>query len=426
MVKKGGDPVPGEEGASVKELYEDFGHTAAALQMLKPSSPEDEYNHLLLSSMQAGSPKDLVNILQEWEAKQPPADASDQSASSKQSARKRKRSDWIMTYNRALALFSSGDAERSTQLCLEKLKPFLEEKQKVTDDFLSIACRTTFLYLEGIMALSVGSHAGLDEIDEQLSSKKLIEWLEGLNLDKEPQHKFLLALYKSRLDCIENDSSGKVDDAKIRSARKELKQAMEIFQHKLRPSGDTGSLGSSSYLEENNGYQQQTPMSPVLQAQNQAALNLKANTEQLKGNIKKSLILCSEAQAASSADDTTYDAIHANNLAIVYQTNGKRHLALHTLAKALRSKSGEVAFGQDGTARPDQMLRILYNAASCAMQAQNFISAYECMATCIRCSAVIGNRPRCWLRAAEACLGLYSKEKKTTSINHFSKIEVRG
>ena len=419
--------MPGEEGASVKELYEDLGHTAAALKMLQTDSdrPEDEYNRLVLSNMHAKSPKELVEMFQDWESKHQQPSAPDQSP---QSARKRKRNDWIMTYNRALALFSSGDAGRSSQLCLQNLKPFLEENQKVLDDYLPIACRSAFLYLECIMALSVGAHAGLDEIDGQVSSKTLIEWLETLNLDKEPQLKFLLALYKSRLDCIENDSSGKLDDAKVRSARKELKQAMEIFQHKLRPSGDTGSLGSSSYMEDSsNQHQQQTPMAPVLQAQNQAALNLKANTEQLKGNIKKSLILCSEAQAASLPDDTSYDAIHANNLAIVYQTNGKRHLALHTLAKALRSEeAGTAAFGSDGTARPDQMLRILYNSAICAAQAQNFVSAYECMATCIRCSAVIGNRPRCWLRAAEACLGMYSKEKKTTSINHFSKIELKG
>ena len=91
----------------------------------------------------------------------------------------------------------------------------------------------------------------------------------------------------------------------------------EVFQHKLRPSfgGDSGSVVSSAASEENtatnpmiqdnqNHFQTTPSGSIVLQKHNQAALSLKANLEQLKGNTKKSLILCSEALSAAKSDWT--------------------------------------------------------------------------------------------------------------------------
>lgn len=393
-----------EDGASANETYDVTGDSASALKQLKGDSSEDEYNRLLLSNLQNKSAKGLIQKLESWET----IHQKNQRHTTAPSARKRKRNDWILTYNRALAMHASGDSKGSVEVCLEKLKPVILYDQKVPDDMLVVSCRMVFLLLEGIMEVSVGSHAGIEKVDDLVSTDSVIDWLDTLNLDKDPELKFLAALYKSRLGFTERDSSGKLLDSKIRSSRKELKQAMEIFQHKLRPSGDTASLGSASYSEENST-QQQLPMSRVLQGQNQAALSLKANAEQLKGNVKKSLILCGEAQSAvSSEDDSSYDAIHANNLSIVYETNGKRHLALHTIAKALRANPFAAGFAQDGTARPNLTIKLLYNSATCAAQAQNFLSAYECMATCVQHSAAMSQRPRCWLRLAEACIGTWS------------------
>lgn len=395
-----------EAGASANETYDATGDSAAALKQLRGDTSEDEYNRLLLSNLKNKSAKDLIQKLQTWETKH----QKNQRQTSAPSARKRKRNDWILTYNRALAMHASGDSKGSVEVCLEKLKPVILDYQQVPDGMLVISCRMVFLLLEGIMEVSVGSHAGIEKVNDFVSTDSVIDWLDTLNLDKDPELKFLAALYKSRLGFTERDSSGKLLDAKIRSSRKELKQAMEIFQHKLRPSGDTASLGSASYSEENSTQQQQQQtMSRILQGQNQAALSLKANAEQLKGNIKKSLILCGEAHTAvSSEEDSSYDAIHANNLSIVYETNGKRHLALHTIAKALRANPSAAGFAQDGTARPNLTIKLLYNSATCAAQAQNFLSAYECMATCVQHSAAMSQRPRCWLRLAEACIGTWS------------------
>jgi len=251
-------------------------------------------------------------------------------------------------------------------------------------------------------------------------------------------------------------------DGHVRSARKDMKMAMEIFQNKLRPAfgmslvgGGTGgqsipetdSVTSSINSGEEKGGtstnepHSSAPSSVVLQKLNQSALSLKAHLEQLKGNTKKSLILCSEAAAATPLDEDGFAPLHSNNLAVVYETNNGRHLALHALAKALHAKSsndhqtGESVqlrtlsnvVCMDGTVRSDPTLSILYNAAICGLRARKYVSAYECMVTCILQSEVFRHRPGCWLRLAEACLGIHAELKQQhSSSNLFSTIEVDG
>jgi Tfp pilus assembly protein PilF len=276
----------------------------------------------------------------------------------------------------------------------------------------------------------------------------------------------LLPLYKSRLVLAEVHA-GKPIDANVRAARKEMKTAMEVFQNKLRPAfggpGEAASVVSSANSEENmssaglsmrlievsSTATTTTTTSPppptgsvLLQKLNRSALCLKAHLEQLKGNTKKSLILCGEAQTATAGHDPDYEAIHYNNLAVVYETTDRRHLALHALAKSIRADPrnnninnnnddddtqaqqqqpkqltiGDL-FHADGTARPDPTVSILHNAALCALRAQNFESAYECLATCIAHSEVFRNHPFCWIRLAEACIGIYSQQLQTSRRN---------
>jgi len=342
--------------------------------------------------------------------------------------------------------------------------------------------------------------------------------------DDDPQLKFLWSLYKSRLDFFQRDSNnGKLVDSSIRSARKELKTAMEIFQHKLLKEGGTGgvtnesgSLASSTSAgvngtgtgtggtgttdgnnNNNNNHYVQPAMSRDLQAMNRAALNLKANTELLKGNVKKSLILCSEALSSvseqnpggdesnnnhnnsnnnSQNDDDDddddykakayYDAIHQNNLALVYEASGKSYLALHALSKAITSvevsgsslldrferttkqphnnntRSSSISsssvpppnnnttvssnstttttttahatcnFDTDGTVRSDVTVPILNNAAICSLRTGNYLAAYQCMSKCIQNSKVWKDRTRSWIHLSEACIGMHTQQKQ--------------
>jgi tetratricopeptide (TPR) repeat protein len=341
----------------------------------------------------------------------------DDDSSRTMSSRKRLRNELIFSYNRALVLLAQGRSDKALEICKDKLSEYLTMDSPPPEELVTVSSRMALLWLECILALGV---SGTSE-----DSKALFKWLEKVESESDPQLKFLLNLYRSRFNLAELDDSGKHCDNKIRAARKELKQAMDLLQNKLRSSfgAETGSVVSSANSEENmstqsvgrDHHETQPPQgSIVLQRHNQSALSLKAHSEQLKGNIKKSLILCSEAHVAAGSG-ASYDATHANNLAIVYETNNKRHLAVHALSKALRARqeqdnSSSRLFHLDGTARPDQTLLLKHNAAICSLHARNYHLAYEYMATClVQSSGVFHSRPRSWLRLAEACIGVFSQ-----------------
>lgn len=423
-------------GASVFELYEIHGDAAAALAACPRSdngqqrkTTAEDYNRVLLSYMasdsggnSSSSRSQMVKEMEDWEKK-----FGDKDAFPALKARKRTRNEWIAAYNRALILLANGDVVNSTHICSEKLRIMVSGRKKASSEMSMVSTRMAFLFLEGILANSLASNSGLCDFEGDLIASAVVAWLEMQEPESDPQFKFLLALYKSRSDFAERDETGKHLEAKIRSARKELKTAMEVFQHKLRPSNSgEESLASSMEadsevhnISSNSNQQQNPPMSLVLQKQNQAALNLKANVEHLKGNPKKSLILLGEALAASS-EDSFYDAMHANNLALVYETNLKRHLAMHAIAKALRVDLRKPNFQSDGTARPDPSSVTLYNSALCSLQARKFLSAYECMNTCVKHSCIFCRRPRCWLLMAEACIGTYYDLLIATKSRHKS------
>lgn len=360
-----------------------------------------------------------------------------QQATQQLSTKQIKRNECIMAYNRALIWQAAGDVQKCTEICLPILQPMITARLRPAEDLTVVVSRMALLLLECILTLAVGRNSGLQYYDGP-SPDDIVKWIEHVDSEQDPQLKFLLALYKSRVDLAHLDQHGRHVESNIRSARKELKSAMELFQHKLRPSfgGETGSVVSSANSEEMsqqhvaNPYEPQPPTgSLVLQRYNQSALSLKANLEQLKGNTKKSLILCSEAQSAAK-DDGSYDAVHSNNLAVVYATNHKRQLALHALTKALRAsqrddRGFDALLAMDGTARPARTLEILHNSAICALQARNYISAYECMAACVTRSEVFRQRSRCWIRMAEACLGIFA-ERRNTSRGKLATIECDG
>lgn len=411
--------------------------------------------------------------------------------SSSSPTREKPNGAWIVAYNRALTLYAAGDLRAAAVIVWKWLQEYLGTNnnnnslltvpkssqvhwvasrlgclllecllQVSAGDTSSSSCTTTPVPRSGLLFLGIPHPPVVDQV---------LSWLELFDTQTDIQLRFQLALYRSRWDVAQLDAAGKHVDSKVRLARKELKTAMDVLTHKLRPqfdgagnTTDTGSVVSSANSEENNastivspGQQvvvdpqppsQQQQSSIVLQKHNQAALNLKANLEQLKGNTKKSLILCSEALAAAAAsthpqdDASSYTVVHANNLGIVYETMNKRHLALHSLGKALTasnalqqqsSSSGNNGherrlFSPDGTAQPDPTWLVLYNAAICSLLARNWLAAYECMACCVTGSAIFYHRPRCWLRMAEACLGVYSGLKQANKTKKFKSVEVNG
>lgn len=431
---------------SSTELYNAQGDATAALESLEKETKEGtvgtarSYNQILLSNVvrqkeQSLSGESFLNDLEEFEK-------SYRERKDNLSTRKRKRNEMILSYNRGLVMFTHGKPKDCIEICRENLLPLIERSQKPQDDIAEVSSRTAFLLFECLLHLATGNQSTAD-IQESLNLPplmKILQWLETFDTDRDPQFKFQLSLYKTRLELAERDHAN--FDSRLRSSRKELKSAMEVFQHKLRAAygADSASVVSSANSEENMSaagstfypetsqphqpHQPQQAMgSIVLQRFNQSALNLKASLETMKGNVKKSLILCNEAYSAS-VDNSDYEAIHSNNLGIVYETNDKCHLALHVLSKGLHH-STQPSFKPDGTASPSQTLSILYNSALCALRAGNHITAYECMASCVARSSTFDN-PSCWLRMAEACLGVYHAQDSKTNRRQVSIIESKG
>ena len=203
--------------------------------------------------------------------------------------------------------------------------------------------------------------------------------------------------------------------------------------------------------------------SPGLHVRHESVLYMKANLEYMRGNTTKSLKLCAEARTvgkksriktnegrggggggsqseengfthndniviATNGIKTTeedvetqmandYDeAIYYNNLAMVHQSAGKIHVALHYYSYAISymenvqqlppNNNDDNYFWSDGVPRPNVTADILNNASLCAFQAHDYKRAYECMVHCVTLSpSIFGRRARCWLRMAQSLIG---------------------
>ena len=494
----------------LRELYEVTGDSEAAMRLMAEGksgsgeqTPQNEYNCLLLTAL-ATSTTPSSSSGKKKKKNKANGDVSllDESLEDARTVVKNSYSnsrnkraiaeEWVLAYNRGLVLLSTGKVEESIREAWSYLKPVIHpETSSELPPPVELSCRMGFLLLEGMLTLYPTRMHGTTSTTNDANYEKdssfdlklldrVLAWLtENVERTKaqpiaapnddnnatastkggpDPQLKFLLSLYESRVNFFERTTTDVATrDKHMRSARKELKQAMEIFQHKLRPERDgTSSLASMSSITEeistatggNDGKQSPVPsratsppppsssknssqLSRILQGQSQAALNLKANAEQLKGNVKKSLILCSEAQGSDSTGSNYYEAIHQNNLGIVYQTSGKSHLALYAFSKAVRSSiesNGNGNFESDGTARPDVTLHVLNNAAVCALKSRNYPAAYECYAIGLATSKSWRKRPRTWLRLSEASIGLNAavQKERAESVSKCSKVEVDG
>jgi tetratricopeptide (TPR) repeat protein len=343
----------------------------------------------------------------------------------------------ILRYNTALTLLCSGNANAGQHM----LEPIyssmtnqvgLEDKGDDSESSLSqlspIYCDIAFLLLECIVHASAGTcvlanikiASPVDSIFQWISA--YLKKIEKELYDNESQDlssttalhelKFRTHLYKSRILFLKGNTA---DTQRL--SKKEMKSAMEILQHKLRRPESVDGAGAPNASGSHN------VALKMDKKYHQIALYLKANSEHLKGNTKKALKLCAEASSAGEDLDGTkpgqaldglLDAsMHYNNLAIIHQSAGKVHIALHYYVRALsliekinQTYSSFADIDGQGFASPVPLAEILHNASLCAAQAGKWESAYECMAKCTLVSPeVFARRARCWLHIAEACIG---------------------
>ena len=324
----------------------------------------------------------------------------------------------ILSYNLALiTIVTSSDYEKAEQMLFPIYSQFehqiirvkkeeeQQQQQQMIGNVRDVQCKIAFLLMDTILEQTKGTASVSTLFLKKLNG--ILEWIQNylsetlaLNQTRSStttttqnknhdsttcffnesitEIKYHLHLYKTRIKFIREEyQMEEQDDAKTRVARKELKNAMEIYHRKLaNPSSSTtttaakknnssgGGEGSTIHsrggsLDESaaastyegsinsttsnldtmptttktttttssgssyNNHQDSTTTSQQktktafkskrLHDQNQYALYLKANLEHFKGNTKKSLKLCAEALHASQRRRESVEEMFTNN-----------------------------------------------------------------------------------------------------------------
>lgn len=382
----------------------------------------------------------------------------------------------VLTYNLALHAFYTRDYETAKSIIYPICEAVLKDESGFEDiAYGDVKCKIAFLVVDCMLEIFdldfVGTilnwieryvtfRSGASTADEICSGDETVSFQQESDLEL----KFRLHCYRARylFRCTEEDTSSL--ELNLKKARKELKNAMEIYNHNLSgkklnvesmedgtasiqdsvsPSVDSGHGTANDHPRHKNiaflsngvsngsandaassipNDDNQTPYEMRLSnSQNQHALVLKAKLEYLKGNSNKSMKLCSEAQNAmdkNPSDDTTniLQAIYNNNIGLVHQSAGQFHLAMHYYALALSlidipgnetnytSVSG-VTLHSDGTMKQLSVEQLLYNTAICSQACGNYVGSCECMVRFIQLSKKCSRNPFPWLHLSESYIG---------------------
>lgn len=391
--------------------------------------------------------------------------------------------EMVLSYNLAIHAFYSREYETAKSIIFPICQSILNYEGGMEDVvYGDVKCKIAFLVIDCMLEIFDIGFIGniLNWIERYVTFRSVASTGdENCNVDQtisfqqesDVELKFRLHCYRARylFMCAEEDRSSL--ELNLKRARKELKNAMEIYNHNLSakkingesvedgtasiqdsvsPSVDSGhgtanehhrhkniaflsngiSNGNSidAAVTNHNVEDNQTPYELRLSNdRNQHALFLKAKLEYLKGNCNKSMKLCSEAQNASDknpSDDTT-NILHAtynNNMGLVHQSAGQFYLAMHYYALALScieipehesdyTLVDGVAVHIDGTMKQIPVEQMLYNAAICSQACGNYVGSCECMIRFIQLSTKCSKHPLPWLHLSESYIGLYNSMK---------------
>lgn len=393
----------------------------------------------------------------------------------------------VLSYNLALHAYFTREFETARKI----IYPIYEFIVNAEEDmehlcYGDIKCKIAFLFIDCMLEIFdvktagdmlnwienyIGYRSGTSASDENCNANEALSFQQ----ESDTELKFRLHCYRARylFMCVEHNGGNL--ESNLKKARKELKNAMEIYNHKLSgkkgnaesiedgtgsvqdsvsPSIDSGH-GTSTTNDHNrhgdvsfisNGISNgstistaschpddnQTPFESRMSiSQNQHVLCLKAKLEYLKGNCTKSLKLCHEGQntidkiGGDVGDDQTANIVHAiyhHNIALVHQASGQFHLAMHHYACSLghieQAEKGSdfinndgVSIHMDGTAQHISVEQVLYNAAICSQECGNYVASCECMLRFIHLSNRCMKHPFPWLHLSESCIGLYKSQK---------------
>jgi CCR4-NOT transcription complex subunit 10 len=326
-----------------------------------------------------------------------------------------------LLYNTAALHFQNQDYRQASMI----LKSLFSNIEPVEE---SISMHICFLYMDVLLHMARGNlHSDKDRLKMGQQAQQIISFLEkphsfngqvsalsadsGGDSDSKSDKKrdapeivefrFRLHLYKAKMLLLQ---------ANAKTAKKEVKSALEIFQKEMKGRDGAQPPGSNP----------SNPLSAMLipptDMQNPAALCLKANLEYLRQNFKKSIKLLQSANVVSPSSHScqNYQTLYLNNMGCLHYRMRRFRSAASYFSKALvacdRSqddKAGQKAADSSSNANIGALVctpnecEVMYNIGVQLLLMGRPAPAFQCLR---KSSKLFYDRPRLWLRMGEACI----------------------
>ncbi|KAF1330221.1 Ccr4-not transcription complex subunit, partial [Globisporangium splendens] len=215
------------------------------------------------------------------------------------------------------------------------------------------------------------------------------------------EFRFRLHLYKAKFVLLAGN---------LKTAKKEVKSALEIFQKEIKSrerTDESGAAANSTALTTAGSWDKtSTSISyPSLQVQNSTALFLKANLEYLRKNYKKCVKLL-----ASCSQEAVDESVFLNNMGCIHFQMGQRKAAQSYFSRALE------ASGKSKKPHADAVVvtfEILYNNGVHLLLQGEYSLAFRCFHASSR---LLFNRPKLWLRMGECCTAAFAQQQKLVAV----------
>ncbi|KAL7692648.1 putative tetratricopeptide-like helical domain superfamily, ribonuclease H-like superfamily [Plasmopara halstedii] len=208
------------------------------------------------------------------------------------------------------------------------------------------------------------------------------------------EFRFRLHLYRAKFMLLQSN---------LKTAKKEVKSALEIFQKEIKTYDRGDSKVTSSVLSMDSEKTSSSIGHPCLTVQNSTALFLKANLEYLKKNYTKCIKLL-----ASCTQEAVSESILLNNMGCIHYQMGHRKAAKSYFARALQATTKGNNMDAVVIASSSHH-EIMYNNGLHLLLQGEYALAFRCFN---ESSRLFFNRPKLWLRLGECCTAAFAKKQK--------------
>lgn len=264
---------------------------------------------------------------------------------------------------------------------------------KISEAFLTISNEEFAHFDKNLKRVILTGNAVIKFCETKLDEETLIQprYLSEI--------KFRLCFLKSRIKVLENN---------IKQARKEIKSAIDVFQHEVKQQDTQENISvlSLNGLPLCNPAFQQNDMN-LQSFLNTSSLCLKANLEYLKNNHKKSVKLLQSALKLG-----LQPGLFFNNMACIHDSLQEHATALLYLEKA------DTEF-KEYSITPFKRASTFFNIGLQLLYLENNETAIEYL---LESTNVLGNKPEVWLLLSRAIVNIVTKSRQEFDNNINKKI----